>query len=150
MYYDEAVEEALCFGWIDSKPNKRDGESYYLFFAPRKPKSVWSKINKERVARLIENNQMTPAGRAAIDVAKKNGSWTVLDAIEELTMPAVLNKAFAGSKTALKNFEAFPPGVKKGIYQWIISAKTEPTQTKRITETVTLAANNIRANQWRK
>lgn len=150
VYYDEAVEEALCFGWIDSKPNKRDSESYYLFFAPRKPKSVWSKINKERVARLMANNQMAPAGLAAIEVAKANGSWTVLDAIEELTMPVALKKAFASNKTALKNFEAFPPGVKKGIYQWIISAKTEPTQTKRITETVTLAAKNIRANQWRK
>lgn len=147
--YPESVEEALCFGWIDSKPNKRDDKSYFLFFASRKPKSVWSKINKERIARLIKEGKMTSAGLEKIEIAKANGSWTSIDASEAYEMPKELAKAFAKSKTARKNFDAFPPGVKKTIYQWIESAKTVDTKTKRVVETVTLAAKNIRANQWR-
>lgn len=150
VYYDEAVEEALCYGWIDSKPNKRDAESYWLFFAERKPKGVWSKLNKQRIEKLILEGQMTPAGIKKIEQAKQDGSWSVLDAIEELVMPKALVKSFSKNKKALANFEAFPPGVKKGIYQWIISAKTEATLIKRAEETVTLAAKNVRANQWPK
>ena len=150
VVYADAVEEALCFGWIDSKPNKRNHESYYLFFAPRKPRSVWSKINKQRIEKLMKAGRMEPSGLEKIEQAKRDGSWTKLDAIEELVMPAPLAKAFKADKTARKNFDLFPPGVKKGIYQWIESAKTENTLQKRVTETVTLAAQNIRANQWRK
>jgi uncharacterized protein YdeI (YjbR/CyaY-like superfamily) len=147
--YDEIVEEALCFGWIDSKPNKRDDESYFRFISPRKPKSVWSALNKKRIEKLLKENLITNAGWQKIKVAKKDGSWTVLDKIEALEMPAPLKKAFVKNKTGLKNFENFPPGTKKQIYQWIGSAKTETTQQKRITETVTLAEKNIRANQWK-
>lgn len=147
--YDEVVEEALCFGWIDSKPNKRDEESYFLFISPRKPKSVWSALNKKRIEKLLNENNMTAAGLQKIEAAKKDGSWTTLDKIEALEMPAVLKKAFAKNKTGLKNFEQFPSSVKKQVYHWIGSAKTETTQQKRITETVTLAEKNIRANQWK-
>jgi uncharacterized protein YdeI (YjbR/CyaY-like superfamily) len=150
LTYEEAVEEALCFGWVDSKPNKRDEKSYLLFFAVRKPKSVWSKINKTRIKKLQAAGLMMPAGLAKIEAAKKDGSWTVLDAIEELMMPDDLGKAFRNNQTASDFFNAFPPGVKKGIYQWIISAKREETRSKRIAETVALAQKNIRANQWRK
>jgi uncharacterized protein YdeI (YjbR/CyaY-like superfamily) len=150
LTYDEAVEEALCFGWVDSKPNKRDEKSYQLFFAVRKPKSVWSKINKTRIKKLQTAGLMMPAGLAKIEAAKKDGSWTVLDAIEELIMPDDLQRALKSNPTASDFFNAFPPGVKKGIYQWIISAKREETRSKRIAETVTLAQKNIRANQWRK
>jgi uncharacterized protein YdeI (YjbR/CyaY-like superfamily) len=147
--YAEVVEEALCFGWIDSKPNKRDEESYLLFIAPRKPKSVWSALNKKRIEKLLQENKITKAGIEKIEAAKKDGSWTILDKIEACEMPEELAKAFAKNKLALKNFEQFPPGVKKQIYQWIISAKTAGTLIKRITETVTLAAKKIRANQWK-
>lgn len=139
--YDEVVEEALCFGWIDSKPNKRDDESYFLFVSTRKPKSPWSAVNKKRIENLLQQNK--------IEAAKKDGSWILLDKIEALEMPAALKKAFAKSKTGLQNFEQFPPGVKKQIYQWIISAKTEQTLHKRVAETVTLAEKNIRVNQWK-
>lgn len=148
--YAEAVEEALCFGWIDSKPNKRDKESFFLFFTPRKPKSVWSKVNKERIAKLIKENRMTPVGLAAIERAKRDGSWATLDAVEALQMPAELAKAFSRRKKGLTNFEAFPPSVKKGLYLWVESAKTKETKGKRIKEIVTLAAQNVRANQWKK
>lgn len=147
--YDEVVEEALCFGWIDSKPNKRDAESYFLFIAPRKPKSVWSALNKTRIEKLLHKNKITTPGLEKIEAAKKDGSWFALDKIEALEMPPALSKAFTKNKVASKNFQAFPPGVRKQIFQWIISAKTETTLNKRVTETVTLAAKNIRANQWK-
>lgn len=150
VYYDESVEEALCFGWIDSKPNKRDAESYRLFFAERKPKSVWSKLNKTRIKKMIEQGLMHASGLTKIDAAKKDGSWTTLDEIEEYIMPADLSKALQKSKKASVHFNAFPPGVKKAIYQWIISAKTEETKSKRIKETVEKAKENIRANQWQR
>lgn len=146
--YVEAVEEALCWGWIDSKANKRDDKSRFQYFAARKPKGVWSKINKERVARMIQEGRMTPAGMIKITVAKKDGSWNFLNPIDALHMPAQLKKALSRRKKALGNFEAFPPSVKKQIYHWIISAKRDETRNARIKETVTLAARNIRANQW--
>jgi uncharacterized protein YdeI (YjbR/CyaY-like superfamily) len=146
--YAEVVDEALCFGWIDSKPNKRDEESYFLFIAPRKPKSVWSALNKTRIEKLLKENLIMPAGLQKIEAAKKDGSWKALDKVDAMEMPPLLKKAFAKNKTALKNFEAFPPSVKKAIYQWMQSAKTETTLQKRVIETVTLAAKNIRANQW--
>jgi len=144
----EAVEEGLCFGWIDSKANKIDNEKYKLLFCPRKPKSVWSKVNKARIERLIADGLMAAPGMAKIEAAKKSGSWTSIDAIEEYVMPAELKKAFTKNKTALKHFEAFPPSAKKAIYQWIISAKRAETLQKRVLETVSQAQKNMRANQY--
>lgn len=148
--YAEAVEEALCFGWIDSKPNKRDTGSRFQFFSPRKPKSGWSALNKTRIKRLVEEGKMTPAGMAKIELAKQNGSWTALDAIEALEMPLALQKAFSKNKMARKNFEAFPASAKKGIYHWVQSAKTDATRDKRVQETVSKAAEGKRANEWKK
>lgn len=150
VYYEEAVEEALCFGWIDSKPNKRDAESWLQFFNPRKPKSGWSAINKERIKRLTATGKMTPAGLAKIELAKQNGSWTTLDSIEALEMPAVLKKALSKNKLALKNFESFPPSAKKALYQWVQFAKTNATRDKRVLEIVSKAAEGKRANEWKK
>ncbi|WP_266368175.1 YdeI/OmpD-associated family protein [Tellurirhabdus rosea] len=147
--YEEAVEEALCFGWIDSKPNKLDDNRYKQAFTPRKPKSVWSKLNKTRIERLIADGLMTPAGQRCIDIAKENGSWTSLDAIEELIMPADLAEALAANPTARQYFEAFSKSVKKGIYYWIASARRPETRQKRVEETVRLAAENVKANQYR-
>jgi uncharacterized protein YdeI (YjbR/CyaY-like superfamily) len=148
VYYDEAVEEALCFGWIDSKPNKRDHESFYQFFAKRKPKSNWSALNKQRVEQLMQQKQMTPAGLAMVELAKQTGTWNALDKISALEYPIALQEAFDKNKIAQKNFEAFPPSTRKGILEWIINAKTAATQAKRIEDTVTKAAQNIRANQY--
>ncbi|MDX1937645.1 MAG: YdeI/OmpD-associated family protein [Flavihumibacter sp.] len=149
VYYDEAVEEALCFGWIDSKPNKRDAESFLLFFSKRKPKSVWSALNKQRIAKLEAAGLLMPAGIAMVELAKKTGTWTALDAVDALEYPADIMKAFQKNKTAAANFEAFPKSTKQGILQWILSAKKEETRNQRIAETVSLAAKNIRANQWK-
>ncbi len=146
--YAEAVEEALCFGWIDSKPNKRDAESFYQFFAKRNPSSNWSKINKESVARLIAKGLMTATGMEVIEMAKKNGAWTALDSIEKLEIPVDLQEALTKNDDAAKYFEKFPKSVKKGILEWIQNAKRGETRQKRIIETVTLACKNIRANQY--
>ncbi len=147
--YDEAVEEALCFGWIDSKPNKLDEERSLLWFAPRKGGTGWSKPNKERVEKLLAAGLMTTAGLAKVEAAKADGAWTALDSIEALEVPPDLVEALASYPTATAYFDAFPRSVKRGILEWIAAAKTPATRTKRITETATLAAENKRANQWR-
>jgi uncharacterized protein YdeI (YjbR/CyaY-like superfamily) len=148
--YEESVEEALCFGWIDSKPQKRDENCYLLFFSRRKPRSVWSAINKKRIIKLTEAGLMKPAGIAAVETAKANGSWTSIDNVEAMIMPEELKYVLNSNPTATHYFDAFPASAKKGIYQWIASAKTESTRMKRVIETVELAEKNIRANQWKK
>ncbi|MFN8459407.1 MAG: YdeI/OmpD-associated family protein [Anaerolineae bacterium] len=147
--YDEAVEEALCFGWIDSKPNKLDAERSMLWFAPRKLGTGWSKPNKERVEKLLQAGLMTPAGLAKIEAAKADGSWSALDGVEALEIPPDLAEALAVNPTAQRYFEAFPRSVKRGILEWIANAKKAETRAKRVEETARLAAENIRANQWR-
>lgn len=150
IYYDQAVDEALCFGWIDSKPNKRDEQSFYQFFSKRNPKSNWSKVNKLKVEKLVNEGLMTEAGLAVIEIAKKNGAWNALDAVEEMIIPADLQAALDALPQAKTHFEAFPRSAKKGILEWISNAKQVETRQKRITETVTLAEKNERANQYRK
>jgi len=150
MEYDEAVEEALCFGWVDSKPNKLDDERTMLWFAPRKTGSGWSKLNKSRVEKLIASGLMTPAGLSKIEAAKQDGSWYALDSIDALEIPTDLEKSLASNQMAQQYFNGYPRSVKRGILEWIASAKKPETRAKRIEETVTSAANNIRANQWRK
>ena len=149
MDYAESVEEALCFGWIDSKGNKLDDERSMVWFVPRKAKTGWSKLNKERIEKLIKAKLMMPAGLAKINAAKKDGSWNALDAVEALEIPSDLAEAFLKNETARGYFEAFPRSVKRAILEWISSAKKPETRAKRIEETVTKAEQNIRANQWR-
>jgi uncharacterized protein YdeI (YjbR/CyaY-like superfamily) len=150
VYYDEAVEEALCYGWVDSKPNKRDDESYYLFFARRNPKSNWSKINKDRVDKLIAENRMEAAGLALVEEAKLNGGWSALDEVENLVIPKDLAKAFADFSGSEEKFLSFPRSVKKGILEWILNAKRPETRKKRIDETARLAQQGVRANQYQR
>lgn len=147
--WDEAVEEALCFGWIDSKGNKLDDERSLLWFSPRKAKTGWSKLNKERVERLITAGLMAEAGLAKIEAAKQDGSWNALDGVEALEMPPDLETALASYSAARQNFEAFPRSVKRAILEWISQAKRPETRAKRVEETARLAQDNIRANQWR-
>jgi len=147
--YDEAVEEALCFGWIDSKPNKRDNESYYLFFAQRKPKSNWSKANRERAEKMIKSKQMTTRGLEMIELAKKSGTWLALTEVQASILPYDLKIALGKNKLANQNFEKFPPSSKRIILEWILNARKEETRLKRITETVELAAKGVKANHYR-
>lgn len=144
----ECLEEILCFGWIDSVANKLDDKRFKLLVSPRKPKSVWSKINKALVAKLIKQDLMHPVGMAAIVLAKKNGSWNALNDMDKLKYPVELTEAFSKNKKAKLNFDAFPPSTKKMILYWIQSAKTLETRVKRTKETVSKAARNVRANQY--
>ncbi len=146
VYYPEAVDEALCFGWIDSKPNKRDEKSFYQFFAKRNPKSNWSKVNKEKVAKLIQEGLMSDSGIGMIELAKKTGTWNALDGVESLKIPDDLLSELQKEKLALENFEKFPKSSKRGILEWILNAKKSETRLKRVLETVYLAKQNIRAN----
>lgn len=149
LTYDEAVEEALCFGWIDSKPNKRDTESYYLFFSKRKPKSNWSKANRERAERMIQSKQMTKWGLEMIELAKTTGTWLALKEVQDSILPEDLKRALETNLLASQNFEDFPPSSKRIILEWILNAKKEETRLKRINETVDLAAKGIKANHYR-
>jgi len=144
--YDEAVEEALCFGWIDSLPRKFDDERSKLLFTTRKPKSVWSKLNKTRIEKLIENGLMTEIGLAKIEAAKRDGSWKALDASDNLEIPKDLAKTFEANEIAARNFAAFSDAVKRNILFWIGSAKRDETRAARIEKTVAMAAQNKRVN----
>ncbi len=148
--YEEAVEEALCFGWIDSKANKLDAERSQLWFSPRKTGTGWSKPNKERIERMLAQELMTPAGLAKIEAAQADGSWTALDAVEALETPPVPADALAATPPAPDYWAAFPRSVKRGILEWIATARTPATRARRIDETARLAAQNERANQWRR
>lgn len=149
IYYDEAVEEAICFGWIDSVAYKRSKESKYQFFAVRKAKSNWSKLNRERAEKMIKAKQMKPAGQAMVDLAKKSGTWTALVDVQNAVIPPDLQKSLNRNKMAHKNFLAFPPSSKRIILEWILNAKRAETRQARIDQTVTLAAKNVRANHYR-
>jgi uncharacterized protein YdeI (YjbR/CyaY-like superfamily) len=146
--YEEAVEEALCFGWIDSKPNKRDEKSYYQFFAKRKEKSNWSRKNKETVQRLIEQGKMLSSGLEMVKRAKEIGTWDALNDVENLIVPQDLQAELVKHKNANENWNNFPPSTRRGILEWILNAKKPETREKRIIETAEKAERNIRANQF--
>jgi uncharacterized protein YdeI (YjbR/CyaY-like superfamily) len=147
--YDDAVEEALCFGWVDSKPNKLDEERTLLWFAPRKPGTGWSRPNKLRIDRMTQAGLMAEAGLRKVEQAKHDGSWTKLDAVEDLQIPDDLGQALKALSSAAQNFDAFPRSAKRGILEWIQNAKAPKTRAMRIEETARLASKNERANQWR-
>jgi len=144
--YDEAVEEALCFGWIDSVPRKLDAERSMLLFTPRKPRSGWSKVNKERLVRLKHARLLMPAGLAAIARAKENGAWESLDAAEAGEVPADLTEALAQNPAAQAHFEQFSPSSRKVILTWLSAAKRPETRAARLAKIVRLAALGQRAN----
>ncbi|WON94294.1 YdeI/OmpD-associated family protein [Sphingobacterium sp. UGAL515B_05] len=146
--WTELVDEALCFGWIDSTRRPIDAYSFMQLFSRRKPNSTWSKINKEKVKKLIDANLMTPAGHEVIKIAQENGSWSILDSVEELIIPQDLDEAFqyyAGSKDY---FLGLSKSVKKMMLQWIVLAKRPDTRKKRIDEIVARAAEKDRPKQF--
>ncbi|MCL4473253.1 MAG: YdeI/OmpD-associated family protein [Actinobacteria bacterium] len=140
--YEDAVEEALCFGWIDSQVQTVDAGSYMQRFSRRKKNSVWSESNKERVVKLIGEGCMTEAGIAAVREAKQGGHWDELVPVDSLEVPSDLEEALAANPKAAANFEAFSASQKKMYLFWVQSAKTEPTRKKRIKMTVKRAAKN--------
>ena len=149
IIYSEAVDEALCFGWIDSKVKPLDEEKFMQFFSRRKAKSVWSKINKEKIERLINEGLMTRAGYHIIEIAKQNGSWTILDEAESLTIPADLDEAFQNRPNAKNYFSSLSRSDKRNILQWLVLAKRQETRQKRISEIAELAGQNQKPKQFR-
>jgi uncharacterized protein YdeI (YjbR/CyaY-like superfamily) len=147
--WSDAVEEALCFGWIDGKRKTAGDGQFMQFFCKRKPNGTWSKINKEKIKQLINNGLMTQAGLDCIEAAKQNGSWTTLDAIEELMIPEDLEKAFKSHKGSMDYFMSLSKSVRKMVLYWVISAKREETRSGRITEVATLAARQLKPKQFR-
>lgn len=190
MGYEASVEEALCYGWVDSTQRRLDGERSMQWFAPRRwpgwpaagcmgmglglerrhcftpdhagpapphpapPNarrrgSVWSRLNKQRVARLAAARCMAPAGLAAVAAAQQSGAWSALDAAEDLLVPEDLQAAFARHPGSRARWDAFPPSARRSILSWIALAKRDTTRAKRAEETAALAARGERANQGR-
>lgn len=142
--YEDAICEALCFGWIDSTYRSLDDERGMLWWSPRRKGSVWSRYNKERVARLEAEGRMTDAGRAAVGRARADGSWTILEPVEQLILPDDLAAAFATRPGARERWEAFAPSAKRPYLLWIVTAKREATRAKRVAETADRVAAGLR------
>jgi len=152
MTWSEAVDEALCYGWIDSVARPLDENRFLRYFSKRKVKSVWSKINKDKADRLMLEGRMKEAGMASIEAAKQNGSWTKLDQVEALAIPADLQKALRDNPAAQKYIESLSRSVKKALLQWLEMASRVETRKKRITEIVLLGSEGLlpKAIQWSK
>ncbi|MFV5697904.1 YdeI/OmpD-associated family protein [Flavobacterium sp. ZT3R17] len=142
MRWEEAVQVAICFGWIDSTVRKMDEDRRKQVFSPRKDKSVWSKLNKTYIEKLLKENLMHESGLAKIETAKKNGSWTSLDAVENLIMPTDLEMAFNKNSAAFENYKKFSPSYRKSYLYWLNQAKREETRNNRITEIINLCSQN--------
>lgn len=147
--YAESVTEALAYGWVDSVQLKVDEDRTELYFARRKPGSGWARPNKQRIEILEREGRMHPAGRRVIEAAKADGSWTLLDDVEDLIVPPDLAAAFDGVEGSREKWEEFPRSAKRGILEWIVQAKRAPTREKRVRETAELAGRGERANQWK-
>ncbi len=144
--YNDAVEEALCFGWIDSTSRPIDEEKYMQRFTPRKPKSGWSGLNKQRIQRMTKQGLMTPAGVEKMEIAKKNGSWESLDKIyapiDQLQIPDDFEKALSKNEKVKTNFHNFPAFTRRQFLYWINSAKRDETKKARIKQAVLMCAAN--------
>lgn len=144
LTWSEAVDEALCFGWIDSTKKTIDKDRYKQYFTKRKPNSTWSKVNKDKVIKLIHNGRMTKAGLTCIETAKQNGSWTILDEVEVLVLPDDLKEVMANHKGAVVYFDGLSKSSKKILLYWVISAKKAETRQKRMLEIAENAAKGLK------
>ena len=149
LSWSEAVDEALCFGWIDSTKKTIDKERYMQYFSRRKPNSTWSKINKDKVAELIQNNRMAKAGFDSIKTAKQNGTWSLMDDVEKLIIPEDLRIALNKNESSMEFFQNQSKSIKKGMLYWVVIAKRTETRKKRIAEIVQSAAKGTRPNHFR-
>jgi len=149
LSWSESVDEALCFGWIDSTKKTIDNERYIQYFSKRKAKSNWSKVNKDKVKVLIEQKLMQAEGYKSIDIAKENGSWTFLDEVEALITPEDLKAEFKNFKGSVDYFDSLSKSAKKILLYWVLSAKRKETRKKRIVEIAENASNNTKPKQFR-
>jgi len=147
--WSDLVDQALCFGWIDSTRKSVDGGSFMQLFTKRKPNSTWSKINKEKVRKLIDDQLMMPAGYQSIKTAKENGSWEILDSVEDLIIPQDLEDAFEKYIDSKEYFLSLSKSVKKMLLQWVVLAKRPETRKKRLDEIAKEASQKNRPQQFR-
>lgn len=143
--YEAGVVEALRWGWVDSTQRSVDDERTMMWFAPRRPGSVWTRNNKERVARLEAEGRMEPAGAAAVEAARASGMWTLMDAVEDRVVPDDLAAAFEDHPGAREHWESFPASAQKQMLAWIVLAKRPATRAARVVETASRAARGERA-----
>ncbi|WP_400073787.1 YdeI family protein [Zobellia russellii] len=148
LSWSQAVDHALCFGWIDSTKRTIDAERYKQYLCKRKAVSNWSKINKEKVTSLTKKGLITQAGYKSIAIAKANGSWTMLDTVEALEIPADLAEELKKRKGATEFFVALSKSGKKQLLYWVISAKRKETRQKRIQEIAENAGKNQKPKQF--
>lgn len=146
--YDDIVRVALAYGWIDGKARRLDELRAQLLLTPRKPTSKWSRPNKLRIAELEAAGLMTERGRAVVEAAKASGTWTGLDDVENLVEPPELAAALDAVPVARANWDAFPRSTRRATLEWLAAAKRPATREKRVAETVELARENQRAQQW--
>jgi uncharacterized protein YdeI (YjbR/CyaY-like superfamily) len=147
--WSEAVDEALCFGWIDSTKKTIDAEKYIQYFSKRKPNSIWSKVNKDKVAYLTSKKLIQKAGYKSIEIAKENGSWSILDEVEALILPKEVKKEFDKREGALEYYDSLSKSAKKILLSWVILAKRDETRLKRIIEIAENASRNTKPKQFR-
>ena len=146
VHFEEAIEEATCYGWVDSKARRRDGGSFYLRFTPRNPGSAWGKISRERAEKMMREGLMAPAGQAVIDASRQNGAWDALMDAQNLVIPDDLQSLFDQNESAFKNFQAFSPSARRILLEWIATARRPETRRQRIEKTVQQAAQNLKAH----
>ncbi|GMN09246.1 YdeI/OmpD-associated family protein [Croceitalea sp. MTPC9] len=149
MRWEEAVRVALCYGWIDSTVKSLGNGKRRQYFCPRKPKSVWSKVNKDHLKELEAAGLIHESGYLAIEIAKENGSWTVLDDVENGIIPNDLQRAFNKNPRAFKNYQGFTRGQQKSYLYWLNQAKREETRQKRITEIISLCKKGVKSRNTR-
>jgi uncharacterized protein YdeI (YjbR/CyaY-like superfamily) len=148
LSWSQAVDEAICFGWIDNVKKTIDDEFYKQYFCPRKANSIWSKINKNKVALLTQQGLMKEEGVKSVEIAKENGSWSILDEVDALQIPDDLLAELEARDGAKACFEQFSKSIKKGILYWVISAKRPATRQKRILEIAERASQNLKPKQF--
>lgn len=148
LSWSESVDEALCFGWIDSTKRTIDSEKYKQYFSKRKAKSNWSRINKDKVETLISQGLMQKEGYKSIEIAKENGSWEILDKIEALVIPEDLQQAFTNYEGSMEYFDHLSKSDKKILLHWVFSAKRKETRQKRILEVAENAGKNLKPTQF--
>lgn len=140
----KAIDAALCHGWVDSKSNKRDKDTYYVYFAARNPKSNWSKVNKEKIARLDKEGLISENGYRLIEIAQRSGTWDALNEVDALIIPKDLEESFLLRPPSLERFRAYPPSYQRGLLEYLFNAKRQSTRKARIEKIVEGSLTNAR------
>ena len=150
LSYEDAVQEALCFGWIDSLMKSIDDRFHRQMFTPRKPKSRWSATNKARLRKLMKTGAMAPAGLAAVEQAKKSGSWTGYASVDAMTIPPELKRALDANAEAKKNWRTYSASAQRSFLHMVNDAKRPETREKRVKQIIDYVANNVSMTELRR